>query len=518
MSLNPNSFLGSCLDPALDSTELSVNTLRLPIRTGKQADGSMVAKAFIEGCLLIQLSSARALGFLRNSQDVIGVSWVHHGNPAPFWATLNFKTGEFRSNAPSAAARAGFGMLGVLAAMRSGAQSFRSNWIELLTSKARNRMQAFTVDNLVPFSSDILKAFETTDPTKTDGNGWTWTSSTDADTLDIPENVLAHLSSADDFLHLCERLDAMLEGQATGKVARFQGPQLKQLRDLLRRRKHTVLLGPPGIGKTISAFEALEMEGYKEAGVDFQLFTGHDEVKSSDFLGGWQPTEVPGKFVWVNGCLVRAMTANNGEGQPILVEEFTRMPTRSQNMFISALSDGYVILNEKPSVSGVGEVVKAGPNFVLLADMNVDAGADDIELFGAAFATRVRKLEYDYPTPAALLKILENDVPTTTPMIRAGITFTFDAIHKSWAGGKLPTPVSPRACVQWAEEIMAILLGDKRKDLTGDTAAVREAAKIGANLTWMRDVAGTDKKIRKDVVQADIEASFRKAFQAKGTV
>lgn len=501
-----SSFFSSCFDPNSDSTEAAVSAFKLKLRTGDSHDGTTLSKFFVEAALLFASNQCTGFGFLAGSKDRrFGIRWSVPNSPqADFWGVLDLDSGRFLTSAKNNWARQGFGIAGMGVALATRSLGFRSAWTNFLTELSTSNIDAVNLHNMGWLAAEIGNALEAAAPGSNPAN-WTLEEtalpSTEMGTIETDLRV--YMSKADDFLSLCDSFHGPVEFEA-----RFQGPQLRLLRNLIRRRKHTVLLGPPGVGKTVSAFEALALEGHVEAAKDYQLFTGHDEVKSADFLGGWQPSGNPANpYIWVNGCLVRAMIANEGQGQPILVEEFTRMPTRAQNMFISALSDGYVILNEKPNASGDGEIVRAGPNFVLVADMNVDPSADDIELYGAAFSSRVRKLEYNYPSNAALLQILKQDVPEVAKEIRTGIAGVYDIMRRKWEAAEIPQPISPRACVQWAEEIVALIEDRGSKD----ASTVRSAATQAAEMTWLRDIAGTDAKIRKSIV-ADIEAQFRKAI------
>jgi MoxR-like ATPase len=496
-------FYNSCFDPDTDGTAASISSFTLAVKTGDLHEDAQVSKFFIEGALLFVTNQCEAFGFVAGSNESkFAAVWRVPNTAGSYWGELDFKTGRFRTNAKNNFARQGFGMLGMGAAFAARSVGFRSAWSHFLTELDQNDVAAVNRENLCWLGVEAAKGLEVMAPDR-DTNRWLL----DVEPSDTPpriEDLRHHFTKVEDFLAVSDTFDTAPEFET-----RFQGPQLRIVRDLLRRRKHTVLLGPPGVGKTVSAFEALTLEGFVQAGKDYQLFTGHDEVKSADFLGGWQPSGDPQKpYVWVNGCLVRAMTANGGDGQPILVEEFTRMPTRAQNMFISALSDGYVVLNEKPDANGDGEIIKAGSKFVLLADMNVDPSADDIELYGAAFSSRVRKVEYEYPSVAGLLSIVAQDVPETTTQMRGGIAGVYDVLRKKWEAAELTQPISPRACVQWAEEIVASLDSRSRSD----SSAVRSAAIAAAQITWLRDIAGTDAKLRR-AVMADVEAQFRKAFQ-----
>lgn len=492
-------FYASCFDIDTDSTPASVAGFTLPVSTGELHEGQVISKFFVEGALLFATNQCEAFGFVRGSDEKkFGAVWRVPGVPQAFSGVIDFSNGQYTTNAKNNFARQGLGLLGLGAAFASHSPSFRAAWVDFLNKLTTgDAVTAVNATSMSALSVEASKGLERQSP----NGSWVYEEAA-AIKADAIEDLRNHFVNVEDFLNLSDAFESPPEYET-----RFQGPQLKIVRNLLKRRKHTVLLGPPGVGKTISAFEALALEGYSRAGTDYQLFSGHDEVKSADFLGSWQPNGEPGKYVWVNGCLVRAMTANGGQGQPILVEEFTRMPTRAQNMFISALSDGYVVLNEKPDDKGDGEIVRAGPNFVLLADMNVDPSADDIELYGAAFSSRVRKVEYEYPSTAGLLQILAHDVPETSMPMRTGIIGTYDTVMKRWAAAELSQPISPRACVQWAEEIVS-LTADVGK---ADSTVVRAAAWSGAELTWLRDVAGTDAKVRK-AIMADVEAQFRKAY------
>lgn len=495
-------FYQSCFDPNSDSTPVSIASFQMSLKTGDLHDGAPVSKFFAEGILLFATNQCDAFGFVAGSNEKqFAAVWRTPQVATPFWGVIDFSTGLYLTNAKNNFARQGFGLLGMGAAFASGSTSFRSAWIHFLTQLSEHDVTAVNAETMGWLAVEAGRGLERMAP-NSDPKSWAYEEATRQARPEI-EDLRQHFVTPERFMELSTTFEAPPEYET-----RFQGPQVKLVRNLLKRRKHTVLLGPPGVGKTISAFEALAMEGFTRAGIDYQLFTGHDEVKSADFLGSWQPAGEPGKYTWVNGCLVRAMTANGGQGQPILVEEFTRMPTRAQNMFISALSDGYVVLNEKPDASGDGEIVRAGPQFVLLADMNVDPSADDIELYGAAFSSRVRKVEYEYPSVAGLLQILAHDVPESPMAMRTGIAGTYDAVMKRWAAAELAQPISPRACVQWAEELVALLEAHPKYDST----LLRTAAWQGAELTWLRDVTGTDQKLRK-VLMNDVEAQFRKAMQ-----
>ena len=518
-SMTP-SILQSCFDAACDPTPAYVLPLTVNLKTGDTIGDRPVSKYFAETVLLYCLGYVYAMGFLPESAlpsvraertpqaetgPLVVARWVDPITRTAYWAELHLQTRSFRTSASAGEACRGFGLVGLAAALVHPASRLRETWTALLVhTQTIPGLASLTPASVGPIALSIADALvgilPTTDPP---GDGWHQIVAPLDYTPPSVDDLKDRLLTVDDFLDLLQYLacDDLTP-------ARFQGPQLQILRGLIRRRKHTVLLGPPGTGKSVCAFEALALEQYAVKGVDYQIFMGHDDVKAADLLGAWQPTESAGLFRWVAGPLVRAMTAHGGKGQPILVEEFLRMPRRAQNIFITALSDGYLVLNEKPDDHGRGELIEAGPDFVFLADMNVDAAADDLELYGAAFASRVRKLVYGYPSEAVLLHILTETLPTTTPAIRAGLVATYTRVLARFELGDVVCPLSPRACLQWGEELAAAL---PSAALMADSSAVRTAAAAAAHTTWLTDVAGFTAANQQPLLD-DIEAQFRKAF------
>jgi MoxR-like ATPase len=480
----------------------SIGSYRLPRSTDDHVEGvDKVCSHFVQGILLFTCSCVRSMGYVDGSGGKVFAATWHVPGHGEYWGSLDFSTGSYETNAPDPQDRAGLGLLGFGAALHTRSTAFQAAWLEFLQDAALRGAAAINEQAIVLLASESAAALE-----QAGGAEHPWVRvEAEQEAAPLVQDLRDYFATSADYVQM---LNAFMD--EAQYETRFQGPQLRLLRGLLRRRKHTVLIGPPGTGKSISAFEALALEGFTKPGVDYQLFTAHDEVRSADFLGAWQPSGgADSRFTWVDAVLVRAMTGNGGRGQPILVEEWTRMPTRAQNVFVSALSDGYVVLNEKHSADGSGEIVRAGPDFVLIADMNADPAADDIEMYGAAFGSRVRKVEYAYPTLEQLSTILADTVPGLTAGIEGGIVATYDAVMKRWGASELAQPVSPRACVHWAEEILAEL----QQVGTRDSASIRSAAVTGAELTWLRDVAGADHKARETLVE-DIEAQFRKSTQA----
>lgn len=502
------SYFDSCYDPSLDTTDVRLGNLVYPIKTCRDCGKDPVSKFFAEGVLIYVSNLAKVAGFINRKKYV--VSWKDAQSDMIYTGVLDFEAMLYTTNAPGNIGRQGFGLAGIGAALYTRSTDFVSAWTAFLADLDLNGMRAVNPDCITALSTIVGQSLADLEHR---GKGrWVLRELPDigGPIADIEgheiESVRDALCRVDDMLQLVESLAHPSDAAATGeRVCKFQGPQMSKLINFIKRRKHTVLLGPTGVGKSLSAFEAFLTLGYQQRGVDYQVFVGHDEVKSSDLLGAYQPTMDAGKFIWVNGVLPRAMVANGGRGQPLLIEEFTRMPRRAQNAVLSVLSDGYLVLNEHPvEIGQSGEIITAGPDFVLIADMNVDPSVDDLELYGAAFASRVRKLWYDYPSTAMLKVILSQQVPELPVQARTGVISMYDAVLKRWKAQELAVPVSARDCVYWAEEVAAYL-GEG-----GMSSGLREAALEGARVTWLRDVAGND-PARIKSFEAEIEGHFRKA-------
>lgn len=435
--------------------------------------------------------------------DKLIIRWTSPDNPGEvIHSRMNFATREFETT-NAAHALVSFSMMGIGAAIKYGIPAFKDTWAAFLANGHRVTTDAITLEVVGEISDIAYGALrygagpwpKKLTPGSEPVNDWKISVVPVSTLRDLKmTNIRNSLANLDDFDTLME---VHQDTAVTGKRARFQGEQLEQVQRFLERHKHVALLGPPGVGKSLCSFEVLRLLGFERKGIDYQLFTCHEEVKSSDLIGAWQPNG-KGTFDWVDGPLVRAMTANGGKGQPMLVEEFTRMPTKSQNIFISVLSDGYLVRNEKPGADGVGELVLAGEEFVLLTDMNVDPAVDDIDLYGAAFARRVRKIEFSYPKVDMLQRILRSETGCSSQVASAAGK-VYDHVMKLHLAHDVAHPINPGSMVQWMEDYLSMM---------EDGLTERVSAQQSAKHTWLRDVAGTEEKLRNSLLN-EIEAAFR---------
>jgi len=113
---------------------------------------------------------------------------------------------------------------------------------------------------------------------------------------------------------------------------KYFGPELDTVRRRIKAGFHVALMGAPSTGKTMVARQVLNEEFGDEPGVTWELVVGHNSMTPDDLIGVWT-RNAKGELEFVYGPLARAMQA----GKPIFVNEFTRMPRKCQNLFVSPL-------------------------------------------------------------------------------------------------------------------------------------------------------------------------------------
>ena len=108
----------------------------------------------------------------------------------------------------------------------------------------------------------------------------------------------------------------------------FLGPQLAELIESLKLGMNVILIGRTSTGKTLCYSEAIAHLGRKA-----YVLEGHESMKEFDLLGCYVPVG-DGVFTWEYGLLPQAMR----EGTILVIDEANRMPTRTLNVLLGAIS------------------------------------------------------------------------------------------------------------------------------------------------------------------------------------
>lgn len=170
----------------------------------------------------------------------------------------------------------------------------------------------------------------------------------------------------------------------------------------LRSRKHLMIEGPVGVGKTILASAVARHLGAKVFRVD------GDERYTEQKLSGWfdPPVVLQKGYVkeaFVPGPLTEAMRA----GGVLFINELNRMPEGVQNILLPAMDEGMI---EVPKIG----TVRAEPGFVIVATQNPREFVATTAL-SEALSDRFELLLIDYQPEAEEVEIVSRKFPHASP-------------------------------------------------------------------------------------------------------
>ena len=170
----------------------------------------------------------------------------------------------------------------------------------------------------------------------------------------------------------------------------------------LRSRKHLMIEGPVGVGKTILASAVARHLGAKVFRVD------GDERYTEQKLSGWfdPPVVLQKGYVkeaFVPGPLTEAMRA----GGVLFINELNRMPEGVQNILLPAMDEGMI---EVPKIG----TVRAEPGFVIVATQNPREFVATTAR-SEALSDRFELLLIDYQPEAEEVEIVSRKFPQASP-------------------------------------------------------------------------------------------------------
>ena len=171
-------------------------------------------------------------------------------------------------------------------------------------------------------------------------------------------------------------------------------PDVEALQQLRDENIFALLYGPPGTGKTAlveAAFPGLH------------TIAGDENTSTDNFAGQWYPTDVQGKWFWVDGPMTKAMK----NGEVLFVDDITLIDSLVLAVMYPAMDGrGEIILKDhivRDADGNLGpERVKIQPGFYVIGAHNPGArGAYLPEALASRFRTHIR-VESDLELAASL--------------------------------------------------------------------------------------------------------------------
>lgn len=189
----------------------------------------------------------------------------------------------------------------------------------------------------------------------------------------------------------------------------------------LAARRHLLLEGPPGTGKS-TVLRAVATHG----GQGFEFVEGNAELTPARLVGSFDPSAVLSEGyvpeVFVDGPLVAALR----EGSILYLEELNRVPEETLNVLITVMSEGEL------HVPRLGRVV-ADREFRLVAAMNPFDAVGTARIASAVY-DRCCRLSMDYQSASEERAIVTRELTETAGdpdggLVTASVAMVRDSRH-----------------------------------------------------------------------------------------
>ena len=275
-----------------------------------------------------------------------------------------------------------------------------------------------------------------------------------------------------------ERAESVIHPSVPGST--FLGPQLAELMESLKLGMNVILIGRTSTGKTLCYSESIAHLGRKAF-----VLEGHESMKEFDLLGCYVPVG-DGVFTWEYGLLPKAMR----EGTILVIDEANRMPTRTLNVLLGAISRRKVVLTEHGS-----EEVEAKEGFQVIMACNMGKGYA-VNAFDEALVNRFECiLEFRYLPPHLEEQWLVERTGLDRRVAQIMVKVASETRAKRRAR-ELAGEITPRGLLAWARKFQARESGN-----------LGERLKESAKVTFFFAVCGVDADgmIREDVASEILE-------------
>jgi hypothetical protein len=185
---------------------------------------------------------------------------------------------------------------------------------------------------------------------------------------------------------------------------------------------NVLLEGQAGSGKTMS------VQAYASArGLRYFNISSNQGIDPSQLFGRWIPRSDGQGYMWQDG----AVTLLFRHGGVLLINEVNFLPTRISTVLFSGLD----YRREIQLLENGGEVIKAHPNLLIVADMNY--GYKGTQELNQAFSDRFGiKLEFPYD------RAIENKVVKNKALLTLA-----DQLREQYEKEEISTPISTRSLV-----------------------------------------------------------------------
>ena len=210
---------------------------------------------------------------------------------------------------------------------------------------------------------------------------------------------------------------------------RFNGMTEFQVFDTALANHTNILIeGEAGSGKTMA------VQAYASArGMRYFNVSNSNSIDPSQLFGAWIPRADGQGYRWQDGAVTQIVR----NGGVLLLNEVNFLPTRVSTVLFSLLD----YRREIQLLENGGEVIKAHPNLLIVADMN--AGYKGTQELNQAFNDRFGiKLEFPYD------KTIEGRIITNKALLVLA-----DQLREQYAKEELTTPISTRSLVSFMDNL-----------------------------------------------------------------
>ncbi|MBU6215631.1 MAG: MoxR family ATPase, partial [Acidobacteria bacterium] len=230
----------------------------------------------------------------------------------------------------------------------------------------------------------------------------------------------------------------------------------------LAARRHLLLEGPPGTGKSTILRSVAE-----EAGIGFEFVEGNAELTPARLIGAFDPAAVLAEGyspeVFVDGPLLRALR----NGSLLYVEEINRIPEETLNVLITVMSEGEV------HVPRLGPV-RSSSGFRLVAAMNPFDAVGTARIAAAVY-DRCCRLAVGYQDSDDEVRIVDVAAPLAAGSLGSGtLRSAVDLVRATRDHPDLRTGSSVRGAIDLA--LVAAELGSLREQEPSDPGVTLDAA------------------------------------------